>query len=71
MPQETTFLYSHNNGLGWIDPGGWKVYVGLDLSDLGTKIAEYQAIIKKLDLQGIRPVMVSVEHIDAPFFRTQ
>jgi len=54
-----------------IDPGGWKVYVGLDLSDLGTKIAEYQAIIKKLDLQGIRPVMVSVEHIDAPFFRTQ
>lgn len=71
MPQEGSFLYSHEDGLGWTDSRGWKVYVGMDLTDLGTKISEYNAIIKQLDQQGIRPVMVSVEHMDAPFFRTE
>jgi cell division protein FtsQ len=71
MPQEGSFLYSQQDGLGWMDSRGWKVYVGMDLSNLGTKITEYEAIVKQLDQQGIRPVMVSVEHIDAPFFRTE
>lgn len=71
MPQEASFLYSQVDGLGWTDPRGWKVYVGMDLTDLGTKISEYEAIVKQLDQQGIRPVMVSVEHVDAPFFRTE
>lgn len=71
MPQEGSFLYSQQDGLGWMDARGWKVYVGVDLYDLGTKMSAYEAIVKQLDQQGIRPVMVSVEHIDAPFFRTE
>lgn len=71
MPQEGSFLYSQQDGLGWMDARGWNVYVGVDLYDLGTKMSAYEAIVKQLDQQGIRPVMVSVEHIDAPFFRTE
>jgi cell division septal protein FtsQ len=71
MPQETTFLYSQQDGLGWNDPRGWEVFIGLDLSNLTVKITEYEAIISQLDQKGIHPRMISVEHIDAPFFRTE
>ncbi len=71
MPQETTFLYDAQNGLGWNDSRGWQVFIGLDLGNLPIKISEYEVIVAQLDLQGIHPVMVSVEHIDAPFFRTE
>ncbi len=71
MPQETTFLYSEQDGLGWNDTRGWQVYIGMDLSNLPVKITEYEAIINQLDQKGIHPMLVSVEHIDAPFFRTE
>jgi hypothetical protein len=71
MPLQTQFVYSTQDGLGWVDTRGWAVFVGMDFTDLTVKINEYQAIADALDRQGIRPVMVSVEHVDAPFFRTE
>lgn len=71
MPDETTLLYSEMDGVGWYDQRGWQVFIGLDLSNIVTKINEYEAIIGQLSSQGITPTMVSVEHVDAPFFRTE
>jgi cell division septal protein FtsQ len=70
-PADTTLIYSSQNGLGWNDPQGWKVFIGLNLDDMDTKMAEYQAIVKQLTDQGIKPQMVSVEHVHAPFYRME
>jgi hypothetical protein len=43
----------------------------MDFSELSIKILEYQAISTALEKQGIQVVMVSVEDVDAPFFRTE
>jgi alkyl hydroperoxide reductase subunit AhpC len=54
-----------------VDQHGWKVFLGMDFTDLSTKILEYQAIAAALEKQGIQVVMISVERVDAPFFRTE
>ena len=71
MPNQTNLIYSTQDGLGWVDQHGWKVFLGMDFSDLSTKILEYQAIAAALEKQGIQAVMISVERVDAPFFRTE
>jgi hypothetical protein len=71
MPNQTSLVYSAQNGLGWIDQHGWKVFLGMDFSDLSMKILEYQSIATALEKQGIQAVLISVEHVDAPFFRTE
>lgn len=71
MPNQTNLIYSAQDGLGWIDQHGWKVFLGMDFSDLSVKILEYQAIAAALEKQGIQVVMISVERVDAPFFRTE
>jgi hypothetical protein len=71
MPNQTNLIYSAQDGLGWIDQHGWKVFLGMDFSDLSIKVLEYQAIAAALEKQGIQVVMISVERVDAPFFRTE
>ena len=71
MPNQTNLIYSSKDGLGWIDQHGWKVFLGMDFSDLSVKILEYQAIATALEKRGIQVVMISVERVDAPFFRTE
>jgi hypothetical protein len=53
-----------------VDPNGWQVYIGKDLNQFEAKMATYQAIISELESRGIRPTLVSVEHLDAPFYRS-
>jgi hypothetical protein len=71
MPNQTNLIYSSQDGLGWIGQHGWKVFLGMDFTDLSTKVLEYQAIAAALEKQGIQVVMISVERVDAPFFRTE
>ncbi len=71
MPAGATLVYDSISGMGWNDPGGWKVYFGNDLSNIQFKQAEYQAIMQQLSGQGITPVMISVKHIDSPYYRTE
>jgi cell division septal protein FtsQ len=71
MPNQTNLIYSAQDGLGWIDQHGWKVFLGMDFTDLSIKVLEYQAIAAALEKQGIQVVMISVERVDAPFFRTE
>lgn len=71
IPADTNLVYSHYDGLGWSDARGWNVYVGLDLLEINMKISEYLEIVNHLLEKGIRPRMISVEHIHAPFYRLE
>lgn len=69
LPEGTQLVFDKQNGLGWKDPGGWQVYIGKDLDNFEVKLETYQAIIRELENQGIRPVLVSVAPHNAPFYR--
>ncbi|HWQ46301.1 MAG TPA: hypothetical protein VN376_05505 [Longilinea sp.] len=71
MPSLTTYVYDPVEGLGWTDPAGWTVYMGVDLNDMDRKMQIYQAIVDELTRRGIQPVMISVVHPDAPYYRTE
>ncbi len=71
MPQGAKLVYDPISGMGWQDPGGWRVYFGNDLTNIQFKQSEYQTIVENLQKLGINPVLVSVEHVDAPYYRTE
>jgi hypothetical protein len=56
-------------GMGWQDPRGWSVYFGQDAKDISMKKNVYQAIEDTLILQGIQPTLISVEYLNAPFYK--
>lgn len=70
-PQGSAITYDPNYGIGWNDPRNWKVYFGENTENISTKLMIYQAIVEKLTLEGIQPTMISVEYLEAPFYRTQ
>ncbi len=70
LPDGTKLAYSWSEGLGWQD-GKWEVYVGLDLENMEAKMNVYQALVKRLDDQGIKPAYVSVQNPDSPYYRTE
>jgi cell division protein FtsQ len=71
LPEGTTIVYDKMNGLGWSDPQGWQVFIGKDLENFEAKFALYQALTNMLNDQGIRPYLISVEHLNAPFYRVE
>lgn len=71
LPAGASLVYDPVEGMGWVDPRGWSVFFGIDLSDLAVKEAEYQAIVDQLTQQGITPVTISVEFPHAPYYRTE
>jgi cell division protein FtsQ len=70
-PSGTALAYDPRYGLGWNDPKGWRVYFGFDKTDMGSKLIEYQAIVAKLEKDGIKPALISVQFIHAPFYRLE
>jgi cell division protein FtsQ len=56
-------------GMGWYDPLGWTVYFGQDSQDIPMKKVVYQAIVDTLTLQGVQPSLISVEYLNAPFYK--
>ena len=71
LPAETQIVYSNGNGLGWIDPQGWQVFIGRDVKNFEDKYNMYQNLVSYLTSQGITPSLISVEHTDAPFYRLE
>jgi cell division protein FtsQ len=71
LPPETQLIYSAQEGLGWTDPNGWQVYIGRDLSLFEAKYLMYQGIASHLSDQELHPSMVSVEHLNAPYYRLE
>ena len=69
-PEGASISYNPKYGLGWKDPHGWRVYFGENTLNVALKMDIYQAIIDKLTQLGIQPTMISVEYLDAPFYRT-
>ncbi len=64
--------YDAEHGFGWHDQKrDWDVYLGVDLSNVAEKLNMYYVIRSHLHKQGIRPVMVSVEHLHAPYYRLE
>jgi cell division protein FtsQ len=71
LPAGTPVVYSSENGLGWNDPEGWQVFVGTDLDNFAEKYAMYQKIVSQLAQDGQKPALVSVQHLNAPFYRLE
>jgi cell division protein FtsQ len=71
LPPETQLVYSAADGLGWTDSQGWKVYIGKELGNFEEKYALYQKIAEYLNSQGLKAQLVSVERLDAPFYRLE
>lgn len=68
-PEDVRMVYHPEHGLGWKDSRGWQVYFGSDPQDMDRKMLVYQSIIEHLGEKGIRPSLISVEHLRAPYFR--
>jgi cell division septal protein FtsQ len=68
-PEGAPLAYDPDHGLGWADPRGWQVYFGPRPTDMGARLAVYQAIIKQLKALGVRPSLISVEYLHAPYYR--
>lgn len=68
-PVGTTILYDPEHGLGWQDPQGWQVYFGPSPDDMEVRLSMYQAMVAMFQERGIKPVLVSLEYLHAPYYR--
>jgi hypothetical protein len=71
LPAGGSLVYNPISGMGWRDPRGWEVFFGTDLSNIDFKQVEYETILARLVEMGVSPAMISVEHIDAPYYRME
>jgi len=71
IPVNSTVIYDKNRGLGWMDKNGWNVYVGFNLDQLDQKMLIYNKLVEKLTREGIHPKMISIEYVNAPFYRLE
>lgn len=71
MPEGTTMTYDPAHGLGWNDERGWQVFFGSNLEAMEQKLIVYQAIVDRLEAEGVRPVLISLEYLHAPYFRLE
>jgi cell division protein FtsQ len=69
VPSGSPMAYDPRYGMGWQDPRGWSVYFGQNTKDIPMKLAIYQSIVDTFVKKGIQPSMVSVEYLDAPFYK--
>jgi len=70
-PQSSFLQYDPEFGLGWQDPHGWQVYFGKDTTDIDLKLAEYETIVATLNEKKLIPSVISLEFLDAPFYRLE
>lgn len=71
MPPDTVLVYDSEHGLGWNDPKGWEVFFGAEDQDMEMKLSVYQALVDRLESQGIQPALISVEYVHAPYYRME
>jgi hypothetical protein len=71
-PKKASLTYDPQHGLGWHDEKrDWDVYFGIDVSNIQEKLIVYKAIKAQLKEDGISPVLISVEHTHAPYYRLE
>ncbi len=69
-PEGIPLLFTVDHGFAWEDPGGWMVYFG-DANDIEMKLRVYHSILRHLDRNEETPNLVSVEWVDAPYYRLE
>lgn len=69
-PKDTPLVYQAQHGLGWKDRRGWDVYFGT-AEQMEMKLRIYDAIVKHIKQEDIKPEMVSVEYVHAPYYRLE
>lgn len=70
-PENTPLVYDSRHGLGWQDPRGWQVFFGKGDDQIDMKLLVYYKTWKRLKKAGIRPALINVEHVHAPFYRLE
>ena len=68
-PSGVPTVYDPQYGMGWQDPRGWSVYFGQNTQDIPMKLVVYQSIVDSFTSQGIQPTLISMEYLDAPFYK--
>jgi len=71
MPAGAGMAFDAQRGFGWSDERGWNVYFGTRLDDIDQKLVIYQAIVDRLQAEGIQPALISVEFLHAPYYRME
>jgi len=71
VPENTPIIYDSQHGIGWLDPRGWQVYFGSTDEDMDLKLKVYEKTFRRLKKAGIRPALISVEHLHAPYYRLE
>jgi hypothetical protein len=71
MPADTLLVYDSEHGLGWNDPNGWEAYFGAEDQDMEMKLSVYEALVDRLQSEGIQPELISVEYVHAPYYRME
>jgi hypothetical protein len=69
-PKDTSLVYDAKHGLGWKDSRGWDVYFG-NVKDIDMKLRVYNAMLQKFEKDGVQPVLISLEHVHAPYYRLE
>jgi cell division septal protein FtsQ len=69
VPTGMTMTFDPVYGMGWQDPRGWTVYFGQDSQEIPMKKVVYNAIVDTLTQQGVQPSLISVEYLNAPFYK--
>ncbi len=69
LPSGTAMIYDPRNGLGWDDGRGWQVFFGSNAKDMALKLQVYQSLVTSLASRGITPAFISVQYVNAPYYR--
>jgi hypothetical protein len=69
LPAGVPMIFDPQYGMGWQDPRGWMIYFGQNTAEIPMKLATYQAIVETLTAREIQPTLISVEYLDAPFYK--
>ncbi|MEZ0395787.1 MAG: FtsQ-type POTRA domain-containing protein [Anaerolineales bacterium] len=69
LPAGAPMIYDPRYGIGWQDGRGWMVYFGPDTQDIAAKLQVYQTVVETLSAQGIRPSLISMEYLHAPYYK--
>ena len=71
LPEGSAVIFDQQYGIGWNDPQGWKVYFGHSDGDNTLKIEVYKSMLAYLEKKNIKPILISVEYPNAPFYRLE
>jgi hypothetical protein len=70
-PEGIDLIYDAHHGLGWKDPQGWDVFFGLRVENIQIKLHVYESIVSRLLSEDLKPALIDVEHVHAPYYRME